>query len=166
MQLTDAVHLLADGLALVYHEARHVRRLVRAGHLSGNGWERLRALPANRVEAWQAVPAVREDAAKRQTAVEAVGCFERRFAKNLAELEGLYANDYWRHARAIGGHAWRRVTAAVGVLRDAIENGDGKGIASAAHALVRARHNNGNLRDKVTGLDAEVGTQTGLWWLI
>ena len=160
----DAVKLLADGLALVYHEARHVRHLVKAGHLSATGWERLLRLPTNRVEVWQAVQAVRADAARRQIAAEATGCFERRFAKSLADLENLYANDHSRHARAVGGHAWRRVTAAVVVLRDAIEHDDGKEIASAAHALVRVRHNNGNVRDKITGLDAEVGTQTGLWW--
>ena len=161
---TDALKLLADGLALIYHEARHVRHLVKAGHLSGTGWERLLSLPTNRVKAWQAVRAVREAAAEGQTAGGAVGCFERRFARTLADLEDLYANDHWKHAQAVGGHAWRRVTAAVVALRDAVDQGDANEIASAAYSLVCARHNNGAVRDKITGLDTALEIPTGYWW--
>jgi protein-tyrosine-phosphatase len=164
LSVTEEVKLLADGLALVYHEARHVRHLVKPGHLSSTGWERLSSLPRNRVEAWQAIQAVREAAAKAQAAGEATGCFEHQFARNLADLDGLYANDHWKDAKTVGGHAWRRVTAAVAALRDAIECGDVSEITSAAHSLVRARHNNGAVRDKIVELDAAVGVQTGSWW--
>lgn len=161
---TDAMKLLADGLALVYHEARHVRHLVKAGHLSPAGWERLLSLPTNRVEAWRAVQTARKGAAGAPTASKAAGQFEQRFAKSLANLQDLYANEHWKHAATVGGHAWRGVTASVGALRAAIEGGDVSEIEGAAQSVLTARHNNGRLRDKIGGLDAAVGIQTGQWW--
>jgi hypothetical protein len=42
--LSNDVRLFADGLALVYHEARHLGHLIRDRHLAPSGWERLRTL--------------------------------------------------------------------------------------------------------------------------
>lgn len=164
MSSTDAVKLLADGLALVYHEARHARHLVRAGHLAAIGWERLLNLPTNRIDAWRAVQDVRKDAATAKTARDAVGRFERRFGKNLVDLQDLYANDHWKHAATVGGHAWRRVTAAVTSLSDAIELRHVEEIERAAQSLRTSRHNNGAVREKIGGLDTAIGIQTGQWW--
>lgn len=161
---TDAVKLLADGLALIYHEARHAQHLVRAGHMSATGWERLLSLPANRVEAWRSILAVRETAADKQTAGQAAERFEHRFGKSVANLGDLYANGHWKHAAAVGGHAWRGVTAAVAALRDAIERAEAGEIEIAAQSLVTARHNNGVVREKIAELDAAIAVQTGNWW--
>lgn len=87
---TDAIGLLADGLALVYHEARHARHIVRAGYLAGDGWEQLLSLPTNREKAWQSILAVRQAAGDQQTATQAVAIFERRFSKSAADLQWLY----------------------------------------------------------------------------
>lgn len=160
----DALELLADGLALVYHEARHVRHLVKAGYLSASGWERLLSLPRNKAEAWRAVQIARKDAAGAETGQKAAGRFEQRFAKSLADLRDLYANDQWKHAGAVGGHAWRGATAAVAALRDAIERGNIIEIERTAQSLLAARHNNGVLRDKIAELDKAIGVQTGRWW--
>jgi hypothetical protein len=164
MSSTDAVKMLADGLALVYHEARHVRHLVKAGRLTRIGWERLLSLPTNRVEAWRALQDVRKDAATEKRASSAAGRFERRFGKSLADLQDLYANDHWKHAATIGGHAWRGVTAAVTNLCEAIELGDAPKIESAGGSVRGSRHNNGAVRDKLIELDAAIGVQTGQWW--
>src|SRR3989442_15115044 len=51
----DLMELLADGLALVYHEARNVRFLIRASVIPATGWEKLVALPTNRVDAWKKI---------------------------------------------------------------------------------------------------------------
>jgi hypothetical protein len=161
---TDAVKLLADGLTLVYHEARHVRHLVRASHLSATGWERLLSLPTNRVAAWRTLQDTRKAAAEAQTVQKAAGRFEKRFAMSLASLQDLYTNEHWKHAEGVGGHAWRGVTAAVSALRDAIEWGDAGEIEGAAQSLLRARHNNGTVRDKIAELDAAIGIQSGQWW--
>ena len=162
--MTDSVKLLADGLALVYHEARHARHLVKAGYLIPTGWENLLSLPTNRVEAWRAVQVVRANAANALTADKAISQFEQRFGKSLASLSDLYANEHWKHASAVGGHAWRSVTAAVGALAVAIEEGNISEIEGAAHSLLIARHNNGAIRDKIAELDTAVGIQTGPWW--
>jgi len=162
---TDAMRLLADGLALVYHEARHARHLVKGGFLPSTGWERLLSLPTNRVKAWQAIQAVREDAAKALTPDEAIDLFEKRFGKDLASLGELYANEHWKHAKTVGGHAWRGVTAAVGTLGMAIQRGRVSEIEGAVHSLLSSRHNNGAVRDKIVELDAAVGISTGQWWL-
>jgi hypothetical protein len=160
----DAVKLLADGLALVYHEARHARHLVKAGYLSTAGWERLLSLPTNRVQAWSVIQTVREAAAEARTASEAAVRFERRFAKSLADLQDLYTNDHWKHAKVVGGHAWYGVTAAVIALWDAIELGVASEVEAAAQSVLTARHNNGLIADKITGLDAAIGIRTGQWW--
>ena len=51
----EPISLFADGLALVYHEARTVRFLISAAHLPDAGWEQLVSLPKNRVEAWRVI---------------------------------------------------------------------------------------------------------------
>src|SRR5437588_12278417 len=76
-----------------------------------------------RIQAWEAVCPIREKAANALTAGGAADCFERQFARNLVDLEDLYANDNWRHAKTVGGHEWRHVTALVVSLRDTIERG-------------------------------------------
>ncbi|MEX0830954.1 MAG: hypothetical protein WD032_11980 [Nitrospirales bacterium] len=161
---TDMVKVLADGLTLVYHEARNVRHLVKAEHMPAIGWEHFSSLPKNRVEAWRAFQDVRKTAAVEQTADKAVKLFEKKFAKSLANLEDLYANPHWKHAGAFGGHAWCSVTTAVTSLRDAIERGEVGEIESATQSLLKTRHNNGAVRDKIAELDREIGVQTGRWW--
>jgi hypothetical protein len=145
----DAIRLLADGLALVYHEARHARHLVKAGHISPIGWDRLLSLPTNRVDAWRAIQAIRKKAAYSATAASASSTFEQRFGKSLADLQHLYSNNHWKHAASVGGHAWCGVTAAVINLRDAILQGSLGEIESEAQLLLAARHNNGAVRDKI-----------------
>lgn len=161
---TDSVKLLADGLALIYHEARHARHLVNPGYLSAAGWEQLLSLPTNRVKAWKVIHPIRENAANAPTADKALDRFELRFGKNLANLRDLFANEHWKHASAVGGHAWRSITAAVNSLGEAIKRGYSDDIEGAAHSLLIAHHNNGLIRDKINELDSEVGFQTGPWW--
>ncbi len=159
---TDAGKLLADGLALVYHEARYVRYLVEEQNLPCSGWGRLSSLPLERIAAWRAVQAPREAAAKAQSVREATGCFERQFERSLADLEDIYANGRW--PKRVGGKAWHNITAAVAALRDAMQQGDISEIATAAHLLVEMPHNTGAVREKIIKLDAAVGVQTGRWW--
>lgn len=162
--MIDSVKLLADGLALVYHEARHARHLVKAGYLVPAGWERLLYLPTNKVMAWQAVQVVREDAANALTGDKAISLFEQHFDKSLANLSDLYENEHWKHASAVGGHAWCSVTTAVSGLAKAIKRGNISEIEGTTHSLLIARHNNGTIRDKIAELDIAIGVQTGPWW--
>ncbi len=156
--------LLSDGLALVYHEARHVRFLIRAGHVPAAGWEQLVSLPRNRVEAWRAIWPVRESAPTQPRAGDAARLFEERFGRSLDDLQVLYADLHWKHATAVGGHACRDVTLSVIALRDAIDQGQLSLINAACARLLGARHNNGLVRDKIIELDHAVGITTTSWW--
>lgn len=158
------ISLLSDGLALVYHEARHVRFLIRARHRPGAGWEQLVSLPRNRVEAWRAIWPVRESAARRPHAGDAARLFEERFGRSLEDLQVLYADPHWKHATAVGGHAWRDVASSVIALRDAIDQAPPGVVDPACARLLGARHNNGLVRDKIVELDHAVGIATNSWW--
>lgn len=161
---TDGISLLADGLALVYHEARYARRIVNSGHLVPDGWEQLLTLPIDRVEAWRSILAVRQAASGQQTATQATALFERCFSKSVADLQRLYALPNWHHAGTVGGPAWRQVTAAVAELSIAIGTKKGPAIETAALKALASRHNNGPVRWKVRGLDTAIGVRTGPWW--
>jgi len=163
-RIADSVKLFADGLTLVYHEARNVRFLIEKDHRSGTGWDRLVSLPKNRVEAWRALQPVREAARSKPTARDAAEVFQERFGRSLGDLAELYEDAHWRHAHAYGGHAWRTVTAQVSVLGRAIDGGDPAAIAKGQAGLLQARHNNGPLRCKITELDAAIGVATEPWW--
>ena len=156
--------LLADGLALVYHEARHVRFLISAAHLPDAGWEQLVSLPKNRVEAWRVIRSVRVSAAGRPRATDAARLFEARFRKTPEDLQLLYADAHWKHASAVGGHAWRDVASSVIALRDVIDQGPSGTIDAACARLLAARHNNGLLRDKIVELDNAIQVATNSWW--
>jgi hypothetical protein len=94
----EHIGLIADGLALVYHEARHVRFLISAAHIPGAGWEQLVSLPKNRVEAWRVIRPVRQSAASRLRAADAGRLFEACFHKTPEDLQLLYADPHWKHA--------------------------------------------------------------------
>lgn len=160
----EHISLLADGLALVYHEARHVRFLISAAHLPDAGWERLISLPKNRVEAWRMMRSVRVAAASRPRGTEAARLFETRFRKTPEDLQLLYADSHWKHGSAVGGHAWRAVTSSVIALLDAIDHGPSGTIDAACARLLAVQHNNGLLRDKIVELDNAIEVATNPWW--
>ncbi len=159
----DALSLFADGLALVYHEARHVRHLLRGGHLPPEGWEQLRSLPTNRVSAWEAIRGIREEAALKESVSEAARLFERRFGKSLVDLVELFRNPNWKHAYA--GHAWMRVAERLIDLANAIDSGDQSLIGRAIESFVGSRHNTGWIRDKIAEFDDEIDAQASIHWL-
>lgn len=160
----DPLRLFADGLTLVYHEARNVRHLVRDGHLPPTGWEKIRGLSANPVEAWKQLQPLRERARSRPGARHAASEFEKQFHRGLEDLQQLYDNPNWKHARAYGGHAWKGVTAVVFNLGRAIDGWDNHSKDEACNQLLDAQHNNGPLRRKILRLDQAIGVATDRWW--
>ncbi len=156
--------LLTDGLSLLYHEGRHVRFLIKGGYLPPTGWEKLVSLPRNRVDAWKELQSVRQAARSRSSAREAVEIFQKRFGRSVEDLDTLYGNPNWKDAKAVGGHAWRCVTAVVCNLRAAIEHSDQREIRRGSASLLAARHNTGPLQCKIVELDQAVGSTTDPWW--
>lgn len=109
--------LLADYLALVYHEARNVRHLIHAGFIDSGPWTRLISLPVNREKAWRELQSIRAAARKAQPPRDVLSAFERRFEISLQQLIELYGHQAWRGG-AHGGNAWKGIAQLVG---DAVE---------------------------------------------
>lgn len=163
-QTADAVKLFADGLTLVYHEARNVRCLIKGDHLEREGWERLLNLPSDRVKAWKDLQSLRKSARSKLTADEVSQVFEKQFNCGLEDLERLYKNPNWKHAKAWGGHAWCHVTQLVVELGHALGCSDQALIDTTCGLLLQAKHNNGWLRNKIKELDREASVTTDIWW--
>jgi hypothetical protein len=160
----DALALFADGLALVFHEARHVRHLIKAGFVPAISWSALTMLAANRVVAWRQIQPQRMSASKEAEAAQAAAVFEARFNKGLTELSDLYRNPHWRHAAHVGGHAWLAVAAAVSALGSAIDSAGSNEISLRSEELLMAKHNNGSIAAKIVDLDQQIGsTPRSLW---
>ena len=102
----DPLKLYVDGLSLVYHEARNARWLVRKGYLDRDDWIWVLNLPNKREEAWRAIQTQRQLGREGTSVADASRHFESQFAKSLPQLNDLYRNVHWRHAKGYGGHAW------------------------------------------------------------
>ena len=161
--MVDPLRLHADGLTLVYHEARHVRFLIKREYLASTGWENLRSLPRNRCDAWKHLQPLRQAAQLKQTAAEAAAVFRQCFHQGLNELLDLYTNLNWKHA-SLGGNMWHRVTELVAALAQAIDCGDADAIQKACVSLLNGQHNTGTLREKILDLDTSIGAVTDKWW--
>ena len=164
VEQAEAIQLLADGLALVYHEARHVRFLVSEGHLPLEPWGALIDLPREGVEAWRAILPWRKKAATETSGAAAVEVFRKEYERPAADLAVLFAKPNWHHTEGVGGVVWGRVVASVLTLRDTIDAGDPEETAAACSHLVYARHSEGRLRTKIAELDRAVGFETHPLW--
>ena len=145
-------------LCLVYHEARNVRHLVKAGHVDSEPYRQLwETLPTNRYKAWAALQPLCRDAIQR-LGLSAHLLFELRFRLSLGQLVELFDNPGWKHS-PLGGNQWRDTTRAVAELRDALGHAaigfdDPEHAARLLRDLPEMRHNTGSVRDKLRDLDA------------
>lgn len=96
----DLLGFLVDHIALLYHEARNVRHLIRADFHPSKGWDRVVSLPTNRLAAWREIQDTREEAKAAGNTEAALAVFEGRFQVSLIELREMFANEHWRHAQA------------------------------------------------------------------
>lgn len=143
---------LADYVALVYHEARNVRHLIRAGVAQPEEWKYLVALPVNRDAAWQALQDVRAQARGANDTAGVLQVFERRFRVSLAQLVEIYGNQAWRSG-SYGGNAWERIAELVRKLAACLDAGRLSEADGLLEALRIVRHNTGALIDKLSRLD-------------
>jgi len=144
--------LLADYLALVYHEGRNVRHLIHGRFVGAAPWAHLTSLPVNREKAWREIQRTRAATRKAQTPHDVLSAFERRFHISLAQLIELYGHQAWRGS-ARGGNAWKGIAQ---LVYDAAEYLEANRIAEAQQAfdrLAEAQHNTGLVREKLQGLD-------------
>jgi hypothetical protein len=147
---------LSDYVSLLYHEARNVRHLIRAGYVSVEGWEKIISLPTNREEAWKVIQPTRSSAKQASSATRCLRMFEQRFDSDLNALQEMFENPNWRHAELCGGNAWARITATVSELVNAIRSGHTSEQETALEVLQQAKHNTGTVRSKLRDLDASL----------
>jgi hypothetical protein len=148
----DRLARLADYVSLVYHEARNVRHLIRAGAVRPDKWKYLIALPTNRDDAWKAVQGIRALARRAHNVAAVRRPFDRRFRVSVAELVTLYANEAWRN-HPYGGNAWEDIARLVLDAAVALKTGRVSEADRLLEALRVARHNTGRVTDKLERLD-------------
>jgi hypothetical protein len=144
--------LLVDYVALVYHEARNVRYLIRVRAVEPEAWKYLVTLPVNRHKAWEALQGIRAEAHQAETVRAALLPFERRFKVTLEQLLVLYDNPAWRHA-AYGGNAWKIIATLVWSLAAALEKDQLDEVSGVLTRLFQAQHNTGSVVAKLRQLD-------------
>ena len=160
----EPLRLFVDGLALVYHEARHARHLIGAGYLESAGWEEIIKLPENRREAWKQIQTSRGLGKDGSLASQASARFAAKFRRSVDELITLYQNPNWRHAAGYGGHKWINVTEIVRNLGRALDEGRANDTPSFCDDLIASSHNNGLVRDKIRRMDESIEVNTDPWW--
>lgn len=139
-----------DYVALVYHEARNVRHLIRDGHFPAAGWEVITSLPKNRESAWDEVDRLATSLTDDASSV--IGGFEAHFGKSLDELIEMFENPNWKHAKHYGGNAWARISRRVRKLGDALIAADSDTAPTIERDLEMERHNTGTVRSKLKTL--------------
>ncbi len=150
--MREHLPLLVDYAAVVYHEARNVRHLIKERAVEPESWKYLVALPVNRNKAWEALQDIRSEARKAETVRAALLPFERRFKVTLEQLQVLYDNPAWRNA-AYGGNAWKAISKLVWRLAVALEKGQSDEVSGLLEMLYQARHNTGSVATKLRQLD-------------
>ena len=147
---------LSDYVSLLYHEARNVRHLIRAGHVSAEGWEKIISLPNNRDEAWKVIQPIRSSSKQAESASECLRVFEQRFDADLNALQEMFEDANWRHAKLYGGNAWAQIATTVSQMVKASRSGQTSDQDVALDALWRAEHNTGTVEEKLQKLDASL----------
>jgi hypothetical protein len=149
------IHDFVSYLCLVYHEARNVRWLIKAGHRESSRYRLLvDSLPADRIQAWSLLQSLRQTAVQTESARTASGVFEQRFGVSLEELVDLYEDQHWKHAPLYGGSAWAPVTRAVIDLQQALDASDLPRSRELLLSIPAMNHNNGQVGEKLHELDA------------
>ena len=142
----------ADFVTLVYHEARNVRHVIRAGAVDLEPWKQIVSLPTNRDDAWVALQDIRQTARSRADVRSTLQGLEERFRVALPQLEDLYGNAAWRNS-AYGGNAWFGITKSVRRLAECLDQRMGEEAAEVRACLLAARHNTGTVMEKLRRLD-------------
>lgn len=152
----DRMKFLAEYVSLLYHEARNARHLPQDDYFSRTGWERILSLPKNRDEAWKEIQSTRQKARQALSVNDLICIFVRRFGVDLSELQEMFENPNWKHAKGYGGNAWAHIAKDTIQFAEAIDNGDEEEQECLLSRLKEARHNNGPIQCKLEDLDSSL----------
>ena len=143
---------VAELVCLVYHEARNVRHLIRAGKIPNTQrFHTLTSLPTDKYAAWGQMRKDRLAAGNKNSIAALVRVFSKKYGIELEDLVELYQHPSWRHSR-LGGNRWADITATVVKLVEATEKGERFAANQKVEELLSARHNTGTVRDKLSDL--------------
>ncbi len=153
----DEFNVLCDGIALIYHESRNVRHLLKKDLLKAEPWCFVVSLPTNRDDAWREITLLRDKARQAPSVDGALNVFKSRFHVSLSELLEMFANENWRHERFYGGNAWTNITELAVQLAEALRSGERDAVCRFATRLMEARHNTGSVKEKLARLQKNLG---------
>ncbi len=145
----DEFNVFCDSVALIYHESRNVRHLLRAGSLNPpEPWRFVVSLPTNRDDAWREIAPLRDKARQTLSVDGALNVFKCRFHVSLIDLSEMFANENWRHARLYGGNAWAGITGLALQAAEALRSKDGDAVHKISTQLKEARHYTGSVQER------------------
>jgi hypothetical protein len=145
--------ILCDSIALVYHESRNVRHLVRQNLLDQQPWRFVVSLPTGSDDAWRVIRPLRDKAFRTQSAGDAQRVFKTRFQVSLQDLVLMFEDENWRHAKFFGGNAWAGITKLTIQLANTLQSENIESACEMAILLRTSRHNTGTMEEKLFCLD-------------
>jgi lipopolysaccharide biosynthesis protein len=148
----EEFNVFCDSIALIYHESRNVRHLLRKGLLNPEPWRFVVSLPTNRDDAWRDIAPLRNKA-RALSVDDALDVFKTRFHVSLSDLSDMFANENWRHAAHYGGNAWAGITKLAVQLAEALRSKDVAAVFQIASQLKEAQHNTGSVQGKIAQLE-------------
>jgi cell division septum initiation protein DivIVA len=159
----DIFNTLCDAVALCYHESRNARHLVNKDFLNCQPWRFVVSLPTNRDIAWREIVPLRDKASAARDVNAALKVFETRFQVSLQELQAMFGNENWRHAKLYGGNAWEEIVKLVLQLADALRADDASAARQFETQLKTARHNTGSVQEKIARLEKRRAESEESW---
>lgn len=148
---------LVDVLALLYHEGRNVRYLVKHKYMiiDPKFLSLTVQLANNRIDAWKQIQYLRKKAAIMQTGENTKRVFERQFKLSLDDLIELYSHPGWKGSQ-YGGNAWLPIALNAKGLLDLLDSGKIEESYRLINQILDSHHNTGVVRDKIKELDLKI----------
>ena len=155
--MQDIISRFADIVALLYHEGRNVRHLVKNSKLPlTEGLQTLiNGLARNRFDAWKQIQPLRRKASKARSGGDVLQVFERKFRLTLDDLVALYAHPSWK-GTPYGGNAWLPIARKTAKARNILEAGLENEARQLLEEIMESCHNTGKVCSKIKELDKQL----------
>lgn len=152
MNNKDIIVQFADLVALLYHEGRNVRHLVKKGHPIDPKFLALReGLATNRCQAWKQIQPLRLQASKARSGEEVELIFRQQFNLTLDDLVVLYTHPSWK-GTLYGGNSWLPIAHKIKEVRDLLDSGREDEAGFLMGLILEMSHNTGKVSEKLRNL--------------
>lgn len=144
----------ADLVALLYHEGRNVRHLVKKDSAIDPKFLSLRdKLPTNRCKAWNEIRPLRLESSQARSHKEIECTFERHFKLTLDDLADLYSYPGWK-GTLYCGNAWLPIAHKVMEVSHLLDCGKEEEANCLVRLISEMDHNTGKVSAKLKNLDS------------